>query len=355
MTADAGPVVPRSAQHRRNRRCRLLLAVAAGTVLLTQPAAAQAPGAAFAIEPLGSQAKHTGYFVLDARPGDTLSGRVRIGNSGQKAGDVRLAAVDAVTGPTSGAVYRQRTDRRHDVGAWTQLGPTHIHLAAGGSREVSFTVHAPAGAVPGDHLGGLVAEDTRLEAKRPVQRGAGRFQIRVRSLTIVAIEVRVAGPRRPSLLPTSLAAGGSAGRQSLLLGLRNNGNVLTKGRGQLTVTKDGRTVQRSRFALDTFVPRTTIAFPVAVRGKALGAGDYRGTATLHFAGHQVERSFNFSISSGQLDQVFHSRPDLRPDDGGQSVVPLIAGGAALLAAGFGLSALLFRRRTPTAPRDETVH
>jgi hypothetical protein len=116
-----------------------------------------------------------------------------------------------------------------------------------------------------------------------VRRGRGRFAIRIRNLTIIALQLRVPGARRPGLALTGLRPGGADARQALLLGVRNDGNVLVKGRGRLIVTDgDGHRLQDARFALDTFVSRTAIQLPVAVSGRALPKGDYRAVAQLRF-------------------------------------------------------------------------
>jgi hypothetical protein len=76
--------------------------------------------------------------------------------------------------------------------------------------------------------------------------------------------------RRPGLALTGLRTGGADARQALLLGVRNDGNVLVKGRGRLIVADgDGHRLQDARCALDTFVPGTAIQLPVAVSGRAL--------------------------------------------------------------------------------------
>ena len=103
-----------------------------------------------------------------------------------------------------------------------------------------------------------------------VRRGRGRFAIRIRNLTIIALQLRAPGARRPGLALTGLRPGGADARQALLLGVRNDGNVLVRGRGRLIVTDgDGHRLQDARFALDTFVPGTAIQLPVAVSGRAL--------------------------------------------------------------------------------------
>jgi WxL interacting protein linking bacterial and host surfaces len=315
-------------------------AVAAALLALAAlPAGAQAR-ARFAVDPQGASSAR-GYYVFHASPDTVAHGRVRIANLGNHTGVVRLSAVDASTGATTGAVYGAGARGPLDVGAWTTLSRSSVRLAPRTSTIVHFTVRVPEETIEGDHLGGIVAEGARRPATGR-SRQSGRFRIDVRSQTIVAIEMRVPGPRRPSLALTGLRAGGQDGRQALLLGVRNDGNVLVKGRGRLVVSDaKGRRLQNARFPIDTFVARTAIALPVAVTGRALPAGRYHAVAELRYDGRVTRRTFDFAISDHQVDQVFHSRPGLLAPH--RSLITVLVGGAAFALAGFAIAAAIFRR------------
>src|SRR6266705_1828981 len=99
------------------------------------------------------------YFIFDSKPGIVVKSRVRVTNTGTATGSVSLYPVDATTGQTSGAVYLNQDDPRKDVGAWTTLGAQQLTLAAGQSQIVSFQVTIPSTVRPGQHLGGIVAEN----------------------------------------------------------------------------------------------------------------------------------------------------------------------------------------------------
>jgi hypothetical protein len=303
------------------------------------PATAQAR-ATFAVDPQGASSAR-GYYVFHAEADSVAHGRVRIANLGSRSGVVSLSGVDAATGATTGAVYGASPRGPVGVGAWTTLSRTRVRLAPRTSTIVRFTVRVPAGTPAGDHLGGIVAEDAHRATHAP-SAGGERFRIDVRSQTIVAVEMRVPGARRPSLALTGLTAGGQDGHQALLLGVRNDGNVLVKGRGRLVVTDaEGKRLQDARFPIDTFVAGTSIALPIAVTGHALEAGRYRAVAELRYDGHTTRRAFAFAISDHQVDQVFRSRPGLLAPH--RSIVVLLVGGAAFALAGFAIAAAIFRR------------
>lgn len=316
--------------------------------------AAGAPGdanaaarrAVFALQPVG-QSGHAGYFVLDARPGTTLTRAVRVANTGGSAGTVRLYAVDATTGQTTGAVYRARSHAGTGAGAWIRLRAHELRLAPNQSRTVAFTVTIPRAARGGQHLGGVVAENAELTRGPTRRSGRGSFRIDVRSLTIVAVELSLPGNRREQMALTGVRPGGTGGRQVLLVGLRNDGNQLIKGRGELVVRdQHGTQLKHARFPVDTFVPRTQVADPVPVPGRALPAGRYQATVTLRYGhGRDARLDTRFTISDKQVAQVFGSRPQQAPSDqaSGPPLLALLLGGLALLVLGFLAAVLLMRR------------
>jgi hypothetical protein len=238
---------------------------------------------------------------------------LRVTNTGERAGAVRLYAVDATSGVTSGAVYRGEHAPRTDVGAWTALSQRRLRLPAGASRIVRIAVHVPRGARPGQHLGGVVAENATLRRGRSVKRGKGSLRVDVRLLTVDAVEIDVAGKRRAHLSLTGVSSGGSRGRQTVLVGIRDDGTELEKPRGSFELRDDsGRVLMRSRLRLDTLVPGTSIPYPVEVTGRALAAGTYQTTVELRYRGGVARRTMPLSISENNVKQVFKSHPGLAP-------------------------------------------
>jgi hypothetical protein len=265
-------------------------------------------------------------------------------NTGSAAGSARIYAVDATTGATSGASYLTDSSRPADVGAWTRVPGGRVTLRPGQAKVVSFTVRVPRSVRSGDHLGGIVA-DPGVRRGRSVRHSRSSFRIDVRTLTVIAIEARLPGKRVPQMTIHGVTAGGLRGYQQIFLGLRNDGNVLQKGNGSVVVANmDGKRLKSSSFALDTFVPRTQVGFPVLIRGKALSAGTYRATVTVHYSGRTVTGTFTFKVGKRELAQVFGSKATTAPGRGGTALVWKILAGVAFLGLGFGAAAVFFKRR-----------
>lgn len=326
--------------------CTKLLAAAAAAMAtaMVAPAGALARGAVFGLK-LVRHPPGLAYAVFHARAGQTVSDTVIVSNSGDAPGRLRLYPVDATTGRTTGAVYLGHSAPRRDVGAWTSLGVSTVSLGPGQTRSVRFSVRVPLGAAPGQHLGGIVAENLKLTTNRRRHRGAS-FRISVRNLSIVAVQVDIPGTAVEKLTLTSVGAGPQQGFQTLLIGMRNSGNQLLKGSGQLVVRPaSGGNGKSVSFPVDTFVPGTAISDPVGLPGRPLPAGTYDATVVVRYGHGRVARlSRTFTISSAQITEVFGAHPAKAPSGGGSSISPvvLIGGGFAVFAAGAAVSRV--RRR-----------
>src|SRR5262245_50526552 len=214
-----------------------LATLVAAFVSVAPATTAWASGPTFALKPVEPTA--TGYFVFRGQPGKTVHAAVRVRNVGDAAGRTSLYAVDATTGQTSGAVYRSRGEPKRSVGAWVRLATGAVELAPGESRVVPFSVRIPAGASAGQHLGGIVAQRPTGAAKPPPAGQEGGFKVRIQELNVLAVQVNVPGPAHPEMTLTGIEVGNQPGHQSVLLGIGNAGNVLTKGRGTLEIVDAG--------------------------------------------------------------------------------------------------------------------
>lgn len=328
----------------------LLVSFALFVVSAAMAPAALASGANFALRPVMFDPKvpaTSSYFVFAGKAGRTVTSQVRVTNAGEQPGTAYLYPVDATTGQTSGTVYLSRKNKRRDVGRWLRLSTTSLTLAPGASRVVSFSFRIPRNAKRGDHVGGIVAENAHLKtgAKSQGQKGHGGFQISIRELTIVAVEVQLKGGK-PRLSAGAVHAGGQGGNQAILLGLSNTGGLLLKPRGRVTVRNShGRTVKRTALSLDTLIPATKIDYPVYFRGKPLRTGTYRVQIDLAYAGKHLHATRTLQISKKNVTQVFGSRSrSLVAGGGGSTMLPWLLMAGALLVATGAVAVMLRSRR-----------
>lgn len=317
-------------------------------------ASADSGQAVFSLQPVKydpSNPLTRSYFIFEGKTGTTIQSSVRVTNSGTASGSVNLYPVDATTGQTSGAVYLSQNDPRKDVGAWITLSQQKLTLAPGQNQVVTFQVSIPSSARAGQHLGGIVAE-AQTPTTTSTQSGSSNIQIKVKNLAIIAVQVNLPGTQVEQLSATGIQAGGQNGYQQLLLGLSNSGTDMLKPSGTLQIANaQGQVLKHFTLKLDTFLPQTSIQYPVNVTGQGLAPGDYQGTLDLSYGDKQTLHSvIKFSIGQQQVEQVFNSGSSSKtvapPGFGTNSSMPLwqlvlsIGGALAILWI---VGSLLYRR------------
>jgi hypothetical protein len=244
----------------------------------------------FSVAPVG-----TPSLRFAARPGATISGRVRVENLGARSRTVRLTASDLVTADTGGASFPATPPKA--IGKWLKLDREKLRLPAHGGVTVGFRALVPAHAGAGEHYAGIVAVDTAEAAAALVPSTAGG--VRVRHLTRLALPVRLTlpGPRVARVALTDVRFGVDASGSSLRIGMRNNGNRLIRATGiDLRVSKDGRRLLSIRDEIRDFIPSTAISYPAAWSGE-LRRGVYRVTGVLRPEGGppiRVDRKVSFT-------------------------------------------------------------
>jgi hypothetical protein len=333
-------------------------------LVLAPLATAAAPAPVFGLRAVGNP--KLGYFVYSLPAGSVQQGGVIISNSGTATGTVKLFAADATTGRTTGTVYL--TDRKATrVGAWLSLSTTSLTLRPGQHKTVRFTVRVPANADPGQWVGGVVAETSR-QVTGPKSKQKASVQIKIRDLTIVAVQVNVPGPPRIAFTIGGVKTGGQRGFQEVITHIASTGNVLVKPTGTVTVlSKQGKALQVLTFKMDTFLPQTAIDYPLLLK-KALPPGDYTANVRLAIPGVSgapakvVTAHPTFSISKQDVQQVFTSATPQAPPPGtvgasGSSSTPWALIGAAAVGAlllGLLLLRLLRGRRSGTPAEGTTL-
>lgn len=337
------------------RRITFLVCLLAAAIA-TPAAFGAGNGASFAARPVhfdkGVPASHS-YFVVQAAPGATVTNAVRISNVGNEPGTLLLYPVDATTGATSGAVYDGRNHSRKDVGSWVQLASSRISLAPHSSTLVPFTLHVPADAAPGDHLGGIVAEN--LQLTNPTQNGD--LHVRIRHLTVVAVEVQIPGAASARLTLEGVRPGGGHGYQYVYVKLANTGHLMIKPHGWFTVRNaQGDVIGSVHLNLDLILPGTSIELPVLLHDRVLSPGDYSTSLQLSYAAvptgyrkvpgplQHLNATAPLHVSQAQQKQVYEGAPPAKAPAASKSLPSYLWVGAGTLLIVLAAVVLLGVRR-----------
>ncbi|MFJ6796597.1 WxL protein peptidoglycan domain-containing protein [Streptomyces sp. NPDC091268] len=204
------------------------------------PAAAADNGTwgVFPTPPAGAQVTDRAYFFHQGEAGTTVSDSATIVNSSDRELTFRVFAADAVNTPVGGAFALLPVETKpKDVGTWITLPPQAagtVTVPPKGRKDIPFTVKVPADAVPGDHVGGIVALNTAVEG---VQKEGG-VQVGVKRSVGARLYFRVPGPVMPGLSVEDVRVSRAApllpwvedARAEITYALVNRGNVVVEPR-----------------------------------------------------------------------------------------------------------------------------
>ncbi|HUR24376.1 MAG TPA: DUF916 domain-containing protein [Acidimicrobiales bacterium] len=323
-------------------------AAAAGDVgpnFLTEPAAGSST------EPRG------GYFVVAGSPGKVFTQSVALRNDSDSPLDLRLGAVDAATAQLGGSSFALETEKPAQMATWITLDKTSVTLAAKASLTLPFRITVPADAVSGVHLAGIsvlvpAAKDSAVDAG-----GKAGASVTVQSRRVIAVQVNLPGPADPELVITGVAPVARPDGLYLQVAVDNSGRGLTKGEGDVTLADDGF---ERKFSIDTFVPGTSIAYPIKWTDKATD-GDHSAHVEIRYGDRVAVWDGKFTIGKAikeeQANRQVTPPTNSSSSPAGGLPVGLIAGGiiGAIVLLGGGI--LLGRRSkdddTP-APVTQTL-
>jgi hypothetical protein len=215
--ADHGAQLSSSGRHFAGRGTALplvaivvaVLAMLVGTALPASAATTPPAGrVTFGIEP----AKASGpdgrpNFSFEMTPGAVLFDHAAVVNYSSTPLTLQLYATDAIETAGGGFGLLPATAKPTGVGVWISLPPSTstvqvpAETATGpGDVVVPITVHVPASATPGDHVGGIIA------SLRTVGTNATGQTVVLNQRIGSRVFVRVAGTLSPQLIVTSLHA-----------------------------------------------------------------------------------------------------------------------------------------------------
>ena len=150
----------------------------------------------------GSQLAHdNGYYLLHARPGASVTQTVHLTNNNPDAVDVRVAGIDGFTSTATGTTFTAPSKTATKTGTWIVVSTTELRMQPAEQRDVSFTVHVPPNAKPGQYLAGIGMwiPLATTPTTAPAGDHAG-FAITLQGERVIAVEIVVPGPTSAKLV-----------------------------------------------------------------------------------------------------------------------------------------------------------
>ncbi|WP_327173903.1 DUF916 domain-containing protein [Streptomyces sp. NBC_01335] len=179
----------------------------------------------------GADRSSFGYSV---NPGGKTKDAMVVANHGTTALTLAVYAADGFTTEKGQLDLLTREKKSRSIGAWVRAARETVTVAPGRSAEVPFTVTVPAGATPGDYVGGIL---TSLKQPDEAEGIAVDRRLGIR------IRLRVSGALRPALAveDVHVSYAGSAGPfaqgdATVTYSLHNTGNAVLSGTQKVAVS-----------------------------------------------------------------------------------------------------------------------
>jgi len=204
-------------------------------------------------------------------PGQTTQDSVTVSNLSAGPLTFELFAADAFNTPGGGLSLRRKVDPVEGIGAWIHLAHSAVLVPSHASAAIPFVVVVPTNATPGDHVGGIVAEET---TGTPSSRGS--VPVNVVQAVGVRVYGRVSGPlvhrlavAKPhvAVQRTTGALFGAGTSAVVTVQVANRGNVVLTPVAHLKVTSTFGTSTTRTFSTGPLLPGEAVArrFTVPVR------------------------------------------------------------------------------------------
>lgn len=293
------------------------------------------PAAGSSMDPGG------GYFLIPAVPGAVVHQAVALRNDADVPLDLRLAAVDATTANLGGTAFALDDDAKAKTATWISLAQTTVTLPPQGSLTVPFTVTVPSDAAGGVHLAGIsVLAPVAAKSAGLSDAGQAGASVDVQSRRVIAVQVDLPGPADPELVITGVSPVARPDGLYVEIGIENRGRGLTQADGQLTLPDDGF---EQSFKIGTFVPGTSIAFPVKWTGETV-RGDRSGRVEIRYGGRVAVWHGTLTVGEVLLEEQAkrQTQPPSSPPRPVAASFPIglaaLGAAAALLFLGVGIFA-----------------
>jgi hypothetical protein len=225
----------------------------------------------FILEPIDETGA---YFTVEAEPGSSTTLTVALGIAGSEPAEARTFAADVFSLINGGFGIEKDGEPTSGATTWLDYPADSLELQPDEVIEREFTLEIPDKTKPGQYITGLV-----LQTAEPIAVGDSEM-LRQTIAKAIAVFITVPGPVKPKLTIGEATLTPLATTHQLQIALSNDGNVLLKPAGTVTVTTiEGETIMTAPVLMGSVYAGTSTLLELQIP-TLLPPGDYEIAVSL---------------------------------------------------------------------------
>ncbi len=237
-----------------------------------------------------SSSEGLGFFSYEAQPGITIEDTIALLNAGEEPVRLQLFAADAMTASSGSVTAKTGWDETPQAsGAWLNLQPKEVVLAAGEEREIPFSLVIPDQLPSGEYAASIVAQLVNETEE------IGGIQFIPRFAVAVMATVSGEEPLESNLEFLGISAETSRTGHTLITQLHNSGNDgIKRITGDLTITDSNQQpVATFPIQLGYFLAGDHLNYRLDLG--SLSSGSYEATFTTSYDEKELVQSAAFTL------------------------------------------------------------
>ena len=244
----------------------LLIMLAAGTILPARQAfAVDEEMPKLGIQPVDSDSI---FFSEEINPGKTKTLKVELSNVGKNDVQILTYAADVYSLVNGGLGVKLADEGTSGTTAWLDYPTQTIDLPHSAGQVVEFTISVPKETTPGEYVTSLVIQNAK-----PIE-GSGGVSMNQILRQAIAVAINVPGDEAPALEIGTIAYHDNPIIDSLLIEVRNTGNIHLKPAGTVKVVDaSGASVLEVNVGMDSVYAGMSTMLEIGLT-EPLASGDY---------------------------------------------------------------------------------
>ena len=230
------------------------------------------------------------WFNYRLDGGKTQTDSITIANDSSSTKRVAIYPVDATATHSGALAMRNKSEPRHNIGAWITLSASSLTLKPFEHRDIAFSIAIPPNTSVGDQVGGIIIQD---ESPVPTTTKQG-VHIQVVSRLGVRVYETIPGTPKRELAIIDFRVSSSV-RTGVTLTLTNTGNTTIQPRGSVLL-KGLLGLKLEALALPpmTLLPQRTATIELTSARRHYLANVGQAKLNLIYANVNVKRSLSYT-------------------------------------------------------------